>query len=437
MAKESFDKEIQFLRMLVLTSGAYNRQQYADRLGISVHTFDKTMKRLKEIVSTVNQQLPEDKGKEFADTIRYSYLDSSDPMLLFLFRAKSLKESESQRLSLLLAALHDQPLTAMELLDLCCSSMPAGLPLPDEKTIRNDLKYLEQVGVIKKESGARPYRYRVYNDLVLGLSNEELLDLYDFVDMMANTQLPSVQGFLLRDGLKKHMTRQQEANYSIEPFLYKYNYYSRILDEAHLFPLLGAIRERRLVSFLYFSPKKDTSYASRNTNPLFERETTGMQETILPLKVIYDHQYGRWYLLGHHPRGGIKKYRMEGLTQISEAEAVDEEHFEDKKTELEQRIQHSWLIDTGRLATVRIRFFHPGHGIPNFVKERVLLQGQWGEIVEESDDSFIYEIQVNGTIEIKPWIRSFGSSCEVLAPLKLRQEMIAEWKEIRDCYESV
>lgn len=150
MAKESFDKEIQFLRMLVLTSGAYNRQQYADRLGISVHTFDKTMKRLKEIVSTVNQQLPEDKGKEFADTIRYSYLDSSDPMLLFLFRAKSLKESESQRLSLLLAALHDQPLTAMELLDLCCSSMPAGLPLPDEKTIRNDLKYLEQVGVIKK-----------------------------------------------------------------------------------------------------------------------------------------------------------------------------------------------------------------------------------------------------------------------------------------------
>ncbi|KAA2286759.1 WYL domain-containing protein, partial [Clostridioides difficile] len=42
MARESFDKEIQFLRMLSLTSGAYNRKQYAERLGISVHTFDKT-----------------------------------------------------------------------------------------------------------------------------------------------------------------------------------------------------------------------------------------------------------------------------------------------------------------------------------------------------------------------------------------------------------
>ncbi|KRE46409.1 helix-turn-helix transcriptional regulator [Paenibacillus sp. Soil522] len=437
MARESFDKEIQFLRMLVLTSGAYNRQQYADRLGISVHTFDKTIKRLKEIVSSVHQQLPETQGKEFAETIRYSYLESTDPMLLFLFRAKSLKESESRRLSLLLAAMQEKPLTATELLELCCGSMPAELSLPDEKTIRGDLKYLEQVGVIKKEPGTRPFRYRIYNDLVRELSHDELLDLYDFVDIMANTQVPSVQGYLLRDGLKKHISRKQTDDGSFEPFLYKYHYYSRILDEAHLFTLLGAIRNRRLVSFLYFSPKKETSYASKNTNPLFERDTEGMQETTLPLKVVYDHQYGRWYLLGFHSRYGIKKYRLEGLTQISEEDSVAEEQYAAKKEELEQRIRQSWLIDTGKPVLVRVRFFNPGPGIANFVKERVLLQGQWGIIEEESAESFVYEIEVNGTVEIKPWIRSFGSSCEVLAPMKLRQEMIAEWKEIRAYYESV
>lgn len=437
MARESFDKEIQFLRMLVLTSGAYNRQQYADRLGISIHTFDKTIKRLKEIVSSVYQQLPEAQGKEFAETIRYSYLESTDPMLLFLFRAKSLKESESQRLSLLLAAMQEKPLTAIEMLELCCGGMPAELSLPDEKTIRGDLKYLEQVGVIKKEPGTRPFRYRIYNDLVKELSHDELLDLYDFVDIMANTQVPSVQGYLLRHGLKKHITRNLVDEGSFEPFLYKYHYYSRILDEAHLFTLLGAIRNRRLVSFLYFSPKKETSYASKNTNPLFERDTEGMQETTLPLKVVYDHQYGRWYLLGHHSRYGIKKYRLEGLTQISEENGVGEEQYAAKKEELEQRIRQSWLIDTGKPVLVRVRFFNPGPGIANFVKERVLLQGQWGMIKEESAESFIYEIEVNGTIEIKPWIRSFGSSCEVLAPMKLRQEMIAEWKEIKAYYESV
>ncbi|WP_138756489.1 helix-turn-helix transcriptional regulator [Paenibacillus sinopodophylli] len=437
MARESFDKEIQFLRMLALTSGAYNRQQYADKLGISVHTFDKTIKRLKEIASSVHQKLPAESGKEFAETMRYSYLDSSDPMLLFLFRAKSLKETESQRLSLLLAALHGEALTAKELLELCSVSMPSELSLPDEKTIRGDLKYLEQVGVIKRADRARPYRYTTNHDLIQNLSNDELQDLYDFVDIMANTQLPSVQGYLLRDGLKKHIVREQSDVDSTSSFLYKYHYYSRILDEGHLFVLLHAILSRRWVSFIYFSPKKETSYASKNTNPLFEKETEGQQDTLLPIKVIYDHQYGRWYLLGHHLRSGIKKYRLEGLTQISTGETADEELFAAKSTELEQRIQHSWLIDTGRKVTVQVRFFHPGPGIPNFVKERVLLQGQWGTVTDESDETFIYEIEVNGTIEIKPWIRSFGSSCEVLTPLKLREEMIAEWKEIRGYYESL
>lgn len=436
MAKESFDKEIQFLRMLVLTSGAFSRQQFADRLGISVHTFDKTIRRLKEVVSSMHQHLPQEQSKEFSETLRFSYYDSTDPLLLFLFRAKSVKESESERFSLLLGAMNEQALTAMELLDMCCSSLPSDLPLPDEKTIRSDLKYLEEVGVIRREAGPRPYRYRIHDDLIGSLSDEELLDLYDFVDVMANTQIPSVQGYLLRDGLKKHLLRNQVQPHTLEPFLYKYHYHSRILDEAHLFTLLHAIRHHRKVRFLYFSPKSEKSYASKNTNPLFERETEGKAEKTLPLKIVYDHQYGRWYLLSYG-REGIRKYRMEGITQIEEDESVDEAWYQEKKNELAEKIRYSWLIDTGRSVTVRARFNNPGGSQPNFVKERVLLQGQWGQIVLEDEHSFIYEITVNGTTEIKPWLRSFGSSCEVLEPAHFRREMIAEWKEIQSYYASV
>ncbi|AWB43477.1 WYL domain-containing protein [Paenibacillus sp. CAA11] len=436
MAKESFDKEIQFLRMLVLTSGAYSRQQFAEKLGISVHTFDKTLRKLKDMVGTLYQQLPEEQGRELAETIRYSYYDSTDPMLLFLFRAKSVKESESERISLLLAALNDEPHTALELLDICCGGLAPDSAMPDEKTIRSDLKYLEQVGVIWREPGPRPYRYRLHNDLILELSEEELYDLYDFVDVMANTQVPSVQGYLLRDGLKKHFLRHDAETHATEPFLYKYHYYSRILDEAHLFTLLSAIRSREKVRFLYFSPKAEKSYAARNTNPLFERESVGKEVKVLPLKVIYDHQYGRWYLLANG-REGIRKYRMEGMTQIQQSKAVTEEFYQEKSKALADKMQFSWVIDTGRPVRVRARFYSPGAGLNNFVKERVLLQGQWGDIVEEDELSFIYEITVNGTTEIKPWLRSFGSSCEILEPLQLRREMIEEWKEILAYYEPV
>ncbi|MEF3310524.1 WYL domain-containing protein [Paenibacillus sp. GYB004] len=436
MARESFDKEVQFLRLLALTSGAYSRQQFAERLGISVHTFDKTIKRLKEIVGTVHGQLPEEQGKELSEAVRYSYYDCADPMLLFLFRAKSLKESESERISMLLAALNNRPFTAMELLDLLCGQLPASSAQPDEKTVRSDLKYLEEVGVIRKEAGPRPYRYRLDNEFIMQLSEEELYDLYDFVDVMTHTQVPSVQGYMLRDGLKKHFLRGAADKPAVEPFLYKYHYYSRILDEAHLFPLIQAIRSRRKVRFLYFSPKADKSYASKNTNPLFERESSGRLETALPLKVVYDHQYGRWYMLASG-REGIRKYRMEGMTQIEEDAAVAETEFADKLRELEERTRFSWLIDTGRPVNVRARFYNPGPGEPNFVKERVLLQGQWGRITEETDDRFDFEITVNGTIEIRPWLRSFGSSCEVLEPAGLRREMIEEWKELQARYEPV
>lgn len=109
MAKESFDKEVQFLRMLVLTSGAYSRQQFADKLGISIHTFDKTIKNLKNIVNSMSEQLSSGQSKEFAETLRYNYLDSANPALLFLFRAKSLKESEIVRISLILTTLQHDP----------------------------------------------------------------------------------------------------------------------------------------------------------------------------------------------------------------------------------------------------------------------------------------------------------------------------------------
>lgn len=436
MAKESFDKEIQFLRMLVLTSGAFNRQQFAERLGISVHTFDKTIRRLKEVVSSMHQRLSQEQGKELSETLRYSYYDSTDPLLLFLFRAKSVKESESQRISLLLKSMSERAMTAMELLDVCSCDLPSDQPLPDEKTIRSDLKYLEEVGVIKREPGPRPYRYRIHDDLIRGLTDEELLDLYDFVDIMANTQVPSVQGYLLREGLKKHLQRHQVEPHATETFLYKYHYYSRILDEAHLFALLHAIRHRRRVEFLYFSPKSNKSYAAKNTNPLFAKETVGRIERTLPLKIVYDHQYGRWYLLAYD-RAGLRKYRMEGITNIEQGDPVDEAFFEEKVREVEESIEHSWLIDTGQPVTVRARFYHPEGSEPNFIKERVLLQGQWGQIVEEDEHSFIYEITVNGTSEIKPWLRSFGSSCEILEPAQLRREMIAEWKEIQSYYETV
>ncbi|MFB9274125.1 helix-turn-helix transcriptional regulator [Cohnella cellulosilytica] len=436
MARESFDKEVQFLRLLALAGGAYNRQQFASRLGISVHTYDKTLRYLKDMRTSL-QPLSEKQESDLAEGLRYNYYESADPLLLFLFRAKSLKESESVRLSLTITLLQDRELTAKELLDACSESMPADFPCPDEKTIRGDLKYLEAAGVIKRGEGGRPYRYRAANDLIDGLSDDELLDLYDYVDVMANTQVPAVQGYLLRDTLKKALAQRGFAPEVSDIHLYKYHYHSRILDEAHLHAIFQAIRERRRLHFLYLSPKKGKNYASKNTNPLFERESEGSEEKTLPLLVIYDHQYGRWYLIGHHAKLGMMKYRMEGITQLEAGEAVEEAVFSARLDRAREQLKQSWVTDTLRPVKVVARFYNPDRAGANFIRERVEAQGQWGTVREESESTFLFEITVNGIYEIKPWLRSFGSSCEILEPAWLCKELIAEWEEIRGYYESV
>lgn len=437
VARESFDKEVQLLRLLSLAGGAYNRQQFAARLGISVHTYDKTMRHLKEMQNALKQPLSPEQESELSDGLRYNYYESADPLLLFLFRAKSLKESESVRLSTILTALQDQALTAKELLDCCSDTMAANYPSPDEKTIRGDLKYLEEVGVIVRTSDSRPYRYTAANQLINELSDDELLDLYDFVDVMANTQVPSVHGYLLRDTLKKAHRKRGFDPAEAETHLYKYHYHSRILDEAHLHTIHRAIRERRRLNFVYHTPRKGKNYAAKNTNPLFEREDNNQAQSLLPLRVIFDHQYGRWYLIGHTPRVAIAKFRMEGITQIEEGETVTEEEFERHLGTIKRQMEHSWVVDTLRPIQVVARFFNPERSGANFIRERVDAQGQWGTVTEESEESFLYEITVNGIYEIKPWLRSFGSSCEVIAPAWLRKEFIAEWKEIHAHYEPV
>lgn len=431
MAKESFDKEIQLLRMLVLTSGTFNRTEYAKRLGISVHTLDKTLRRLKDIVETSYQSETNKAEQSFDSALSYNYYDANDPLLLLLFRAKSVKQSEIVRLSLILAALNEGSHTVTEMLELSSSMNTQDATLPDEKTIRSDLKYLESVGVIAKLGNQRPFRYKLNNELMTELSTEELLDLYDYIDVMSNTQIPAVPGYLLRDGLKKQLSSFDQQH---ELFLYKYHYYSRILDEAHLFSLLSAIASHHYITFTYFSPKKEESYTSQNSNPQFHKTSSGSLQTTLPLKIVYDHQYGRWYLLGSH-RDGIRKFRMEGMTNITKGEEAKKDIFDAKLQSLEDALQYSWLIDTGITVKVRAFFYTPTGAPINFVKERVLLQGQWGEIVEENEEGFIYEIMVNGITEIKPWLRSFGSSCEVLEPRSLRQDLIQEWQEIKTFYE--
>ena len=44
-------------------------------------------------------------------------------------------------------------------------------------------------------------------------------------------------------------------------------------------------------------------------------------------------------------------------------------------------------------------------------------------------------LKLSGTLEIEPWIKSWGAACEVLAPASLRERLAKEARALSELYE--
>lgn len=107
------------------------------------------------------------------------------------------------------------------------------------------------------------------------------------------------------------------------------------------------------------TPKSEHRYAARGTNPLHARTSPARQIAMLPLKAVYDHQYGRWYALGFTRVHGLSAWRMEGMSGLAIGGAADPELFARKREQLDARLRTSWLVDLGEPTRVSVRFFRP------------------------------------------------------------------------------
>jgi len=56
------------------------------------------------------------------------------------------------------------------------------------------------------------------------------------------------------------------------------------------------------------------------------------------------------------------------------------------------------------------------------------------KVTDQPDGSIILEMKTSGWWDVKKWVLSFGAKAEVLEPKKLRDEIIAEIKELKNTY---
>lgn len=130
------------------------------------------------------------------------------------------------------------------------------------------------------------------------------------------------------------------------------------------------------------------------------------------------------YVIGYarsEDREGLTTFKLD---RIAEAELLNENFQLPADLHLEKLLSSSWGVIWGDAVTeIKLRFFPQ---VVRRVKESLWHPSQ--QIEDLPDGSCVLSLRVPSTMEITPWIRSWGPDVEVLAPQELR-EQFCRWSE--------
>mgnify|MGYP001047239673 CR=1 FL=1 len=127
-------------------------------------------------------------------------------------------------------------------------------------------------------------------------------------------------------------------------------------------------------------------------------------------------------------RGSLRTLKVE---RIHEAALTDERYVLPEGFDPQRLLASAWGViwrDAGEIE-VTLRF---APSVVRRVKESVWHHSQ--RIEDLPDGSCLFTVRVGSTLELKPWVRQWGSAVTVIGPPELREEIVAEVREMAQMY---
>ncbi len=142
--------------------------------------------------------------------------------------------------------------------------------------------------------------------------------------------------------------------------------------------------------------------------------------TVLPCYVVYNLALDRWYLAGVNQEDGEAGFfRLDRMAEIS-AGGVPAPALDPAKCE---RLKYAIGAEDGALYKVKIRFRND-FNVQDKVRRDTALRPT-AKLQTAADGSLLFTDTVSGLGEISRWVRQFGASAQVLAPVELQKMIIA------------
>jgi predicted DNA-binding transcriptional regulator YafY len=288
-----------------------------------------------------------------------------------------------------------------------------------DKTIRRDLKVLQNVFDIKErtgDSGVKRWRMKPLADQV-GFNYTELLAIHmsqQFMEPLAGTPFWEGNRSVLRkvkgaigDNAVRYIEKLSAGLHATTVGASDYTQRGEMIDQ-----LMVAIEDRKVTLIVYQSMQA----------------TEAVEQEVYPLGMV--HHRGSLYLIAWSSRREEVRY-----FKLDRVESVDIQNLQYQvppNFDLQEWLSKSfgvWRSGSDDLQTIRIHF---ARSAARYVQESTWHESQ--QLFPQEDGTVIAEFELPDTQEIKRWIMSFGPNATALEPKGLVDEIHDDLAAMAEAY---
>ena len=399
--------------------GCFSRDDYVEKLGISGRKYDKEQLR-------INTYLPHNfikKRRVDKKTLlycHYNFADSCNNYLADTYRNKSFTSLDIMSFFYVQQLLNETcEMTAGDILE--------SIPMINDNVIftkdnlRIKLEELEERGYIKSEKKNNKVIYSLTEDIWRDFSNEELKDIYIYLDFLRNVSSIEMPYYFLFRKLKLYLKNNRKTDApEISFFQFKHNHLFNSLDNDILLKLLKTLKEEKIIEITLYGKKK--------------------KQVIMPIEIIEDSMYGRQYVYcidnTIESEGVIRIDRIKEVAILRNATREEKQQRKDRVNYYKE----CWCTSGAgkEMNEIRIRFSF-NEETERYILRRIQNEGQGGKLEKTGNGIYEYTIRVRDPNEMVPWIRSFGEYAKVIESGMAQTEKVisADWKLALKKYESI
>ncbi|AEE15344.1 hypothetical protein Thena_1737 [Thermodesulfobium narugense DSM 14796] len=416
MPREDKQKILKFLKIINLEKGINTKENLINIFG-SRGSLENILRKIRKI------RLESEKAPFILQkSKKYLYVPNSalDEYLTVLMSGQ-VKKIEAIRYAKIIEFLKKKKLTIEDITEGLNNVTSHTKNCPIEiRTTRNYLNLLVKDGFIEKLKSNRLVLYNLKKGID-SLDENILIKLYLFLDFFTKTGISITRSLIIKYIIEKRINNKKLKKLK-ETINYKHSRIVRLFDDLILLYLLEILQSKKIYELELALYSKSKSSGIKNIK-------------VMPFCLIFDYRLARWYLIASGP---TKKILIDSILDIKKVN-VSKTLSNDEFNKRFNAIKKTWLVEEDSVEKeVELKFyFENTSNSENFILKRVTKEIENPDIKFIDNNTFILKTSVRELKEIKPWIRSFGSSIEVLKPEKLQNEIVKEFQFLESVYSSI